>query len=605
MGLAASQAKLLSITARLSDNELRSQSITAAKMALASQTSEASKNYINALDATEFIYRTYDGSGNSVYTALTGAQLTTYSPIKNQYGLINTKGQILVSELDAANYEDSANINEFLEKYGVDRIDTGETRTVTNPGYEDAYDEWKKEYDEWLIKKPDKNDPIYWEEGVTSSSSELYDSFLWATAICYASALLSLSMSLGLPNEKVYDSSGHLVLEYTTYPPEFNVYKDDNSGTYRTLSFNADGKSCYSHVLSHLLDFGDYNTTTGQKITISSYYGEHGYYAHWWGNTDAENRRASRAAELAKILSENHNPVYYCCQKDPANVDITPSSSDAEKLMSDYYFDKDGNVKTKTLQQKIVDLNYAMCENILSDQELFDSMQHFVNEDLKVLFESSDVFLEDDYNDDYEEWLSKKPPFDVPTTIEETIYEYSDKDKAQWYVNLWHRMNGASDEKDGTITTSTTTTDVEVTSNGTTTTTTTNTYTRNRWDILEDGLMNSQKWLKYALESGTISLERVNFTNPTEEGTGLKYATWTSIIYTNALDISEQTDETAIAKAEAEYEQKTRELENKDKQYDSILKLLDTEHTALQTEYDSVKSVISKNTDRTLKMYSA
>ena len=111
--------------------------------------------------------------------------------------------------------------------------------------------------------------------------------------------------------------------------------------------------------------------------------------------------------------------------------------------------------------------------------------------------------------------------------------------------------------------------------------------------------------LKYALESGTISLERVNFTNPTEEGTGLKDATWTSIIYTNALDISEQTDETAIAKAEAEYEQKTRELENKDKQYESILKLLDTEHTALQTEYDSVKSVISKNTDRTLKMYSA
>ena len=117
--------------------------------------------------------------------------------------------------------------------------------------------------------------------------------------------------------------------------------------------------------------------------------------------------------------------------------------------------------------------------------------------------------------------------------------------------------------------------------------------------------MNSQDWLKYALESGAVSLERVNYTNPTEEGTGLKDATWTSIIYTNALDISEQTDEKAIARAEAEYEQKSREIENKDKQYDSMLKLLDTEHSALQQEYESAKAVITKNTERTLKMYSA
>ena len=36
MGLSASQAKLLSITARLSDNELRTQTLTSAKMSLSS-----------------------------------------------------------------------------------------------------------------------------------------------------------------------------------------------------------------------------------------------------------------------------------------------------------------------------------------------------------------------------------------------------------------------------------------------------------------------------------------------------------------------------------------------------------------------------------------
>ena len=140
MGLAASQAKLLSLTCRISDNELRAQSLTAAKMALANQTSEASREYLKALNTSEFVYRTYDDNGDKVYTKLTGAQLSTYAPLKNQYALINPQGQVLVSELDAANYEDSANINEFLEKYGVDQIETGETRTVRNPEYDGDYE---------------------------------------------------------------------------------------------------------------------------------------------------------------------------------------------------------------------------------------------------------------------------------------------------------------------------------------------------------------------------------------------------------------------------------------------------------------------------------
>ena len=50
MGMAASQARLLTITARLADNELRSQTINNAKMRLAAQSSQVSENYINALN---------------------------------------------------------------------------------------------------------------------------------------------------------------------------------------------------------------------------------------------------------------------------------------------------------------------------------------------------------------------------------------------------------------------------------------------------------------------------------------------------------------------------------------------------------------------------
>ena len=38
--------------------------------------------------------------------------------------------------------------------------------------------------------------------------------------------------------------------------------------------------------------------------------------------------------------------------------------------------------------------------------------------------------------------------------------------------------------------------------------------------------------------------------------------------------------------------------------FDIELKNIDTEHNSLQTEYDSVKSVISKNIERSFKIYS-
>ena len=64
MGLSASQARLLSITSRLSDNELRSQTITNAKSALSTKTSQASQEYLNSLNETKMMFSTYDANGN-------------------------------------------------------------------------------------------------------------------------------------------------------------------------------------------------------------------------------------------------------------------------------------------------------------------------------------------------------------------------------------------------------------------------------------------------------------------------------------------------------------------------------------------------------------
>lgn len=562
MGLAASQAKLLSITSRLSDNELRSQSITAAKMALANKTSEASRKYINALNQNEFIYRTYDDNGNQAYTALTGAQLTTYSPLKNQYGIINSQGQILVSEADATNFINSTTKNEFLAKYGIDYVDTEKTQTVENPEYEEAYANWKEEYETWLTQKPDTKNEKYWTEKVNLDNN-LYAKFEEASRSCFNNALGG--------------SSG-----------------------------------CYMHVLAHMLylktdsngvpDEQSYpvtglKTTTGKdfsfdihQITYSAIYG--------FGRANHPNTRNMVDVSNAICYGYKGETVY--AAEHPEDT-TTQSSSEAQKLLSNYTFNENGEKVLKTLKDKCIDLAYALNNRGILGIDYNTTMLNAIKsfqEDMSVAFKQN-VFETELYNEDLDAWKELEPQLDVLPTMEESIFKYTDEDMAQWYINLWHRMNGDSDEKvtNNSIETSGSTTATE--------TTTTSATSGKRWDILEDGLMNSKEWLKYALESGAVSMEKVNFTNPTEEGTGLKEATWTSTIYTNMLEVSEQTDEKAIAKAEAEYEQKQREIEAKDKQYDSILKLLDTEHTALQAEYESVKQVITKNTERTLKIYQA
>jgi hypothetical protein len=69
--------------------------------------------------------------------------------------------------------------------------------------------------------------------------------------------------------------------------------------------------------------------------------------------------------------------------------------------------------------------------------------------------------------------------------------------------------------------------------------------------------------------------------------------------------IKEITDDNAIAKAEAKYNTEKTKLNSKEQILDLKMKNLDTEISALTTEYDSVKSVISKNVEKSFKRYNA
>ncbi len=108
MGMAASQARLLSLTGRLHDIELKAQNLESQKINLATRQDKIYQDYCDALDATRYQVRVSDGINtrfvDATYATLcgydkTGTRLTNYSLRDNK------TNKIIVSEEVAKNYE--------------------------------------------------------------------------------------------------------------------------------------------------------------------------------------------------------------------------------------------------------------------------------------------------------------------------------------------------------------------------------------------------------------------------------------------------------------------------------------------------------------------
>lgn len=113
---------------------------------------------------------------------------------------------------------------------------------------------------------------------------------------------------------------------------------------------------------------------------------------------------------------------------------------------------------------------------------------------------------------------------------------------------------------------------------------------------------SNSEWLTAMIQSGQLSLETVTTNKKTGEITmdGTSPSSDVSLSYTDTTSI----DSTAAAKAEAKYEHDLKEIDKKDKKYDLTLSKLETERSALTTEYDSVKKVIEDNIERTFGIFS-
>ena len=125
--MAASQARLLSITARLTNNENSGQSISYAKQRLSDQTQQITAEYNEALETTKLTVLTGFNGADATYTDISYTVMTGPEMAANtkQYVVTDTKGKVLVTKNIALAYQKAnGNYNQFLANVaGYSQVD--------------------------------------------------------------------------------------------------------------------------------------------------------------------------------------------------------------------------------------------------------------------------------------------------------------------------------------------------------------------------------------------------------------------------------------------------------------------------------------------------
>lgn len=659
MGMAASQARLLSITSRMSDNELRSQLINNQKIRLATESAKASERYVAALNNTKMMYSAYDVKGNPLNKELTFANLTAYSSYNNQYGLRNLAGQLLVSEETAHNYEqayktaegnpDTTALEEFLKLYNLEKsttffdgvdtdiidaclgmdVDNGDTSGLTgadlkamflggtdtkgvehegydailsgteyNSKFEPLFTEYSDCYEKYVeaMTKYIKTDSFqnafdlsnlktkidsvsslqnakdivdYWEDMLTTGKlSQLkvngdtyFGSFIDETRTAVNNLDIATSEVSG--NTMTVDG----VFTITSTGIVTPLAQTDGSSVIidSSTSFNSTDNTSTATVKLHYND-GDGNYVSGseEEYIIPN--------PSTWSSGGVVHSPTKFDKDTAKsVLNSFYNSF----------IDALASHIDIQKVTFDTSTTEGQNAQAA--KDRFIVAAQALSIYMFGQDRPNDYMQ--LN-DLAFIFEEQDAGNLTDGQNSTNNFASVLDVLildavfnqlgdPIVTWIDTTNPNEDATAKAQWYTNLFNRMQIVEEKEndDGTMGKS------EIKTN---------------YQVIENGLATSAQWLQFALESGLVSMEQVDKDN-----------NWCSTLYSNCSDITETTDPNEATVAEAEYNATMAKIEAKDKQFDIQLKNIDTEHNSLQTEYDSIKSVLDKNIERNFKMYSA
>jgi hypothetical protein len=526
MGMAASQGRLLFMTARLSNNEFEQQSVAYSKQRLAETSQLANDKYLEALNATSYqILVGYNGTDanfeNVTYSQLTGPNNVA---VGKQYIVQDRDGKILVTQAIADAFEKAnGDYNKFLKKFDLTQSDIDvNNKTVSLQMIHNAWDKYLTSVGQGINAAPTNvgNDI----EGTPPGDSRHILGFGFTIAEEYDpdEGTKKTGILTGYPVYKTAHARGKENTEYAGM--EFDVVNQEGGTSY----INA-----YPVYITQ--------NSSGQYIAVYR---------------DAKN--------------EQHVLEGY-------EVDVDPNNP--YKITS--YTDAEGNTTELGEGENIYVHPYLSAD---SSMTVFQPS----------LFASTTGTVKLDENFAVDQTQTETPiPYEGTTAAQRALYDYAVAITEAFY-NKGTDHSGLKNDK-SLITYYQNIYNVMLTKGYTTyEQMRTNNYISSTSDD-EKKAYSDDEWLVRQLKNGKLNISYFSAVERNFVSTSLD----------DDESITEKEDKSKMAIAEQVYNSTMDRIEREDKYFDMQLNKLEAEHSALQTEYESVAKVIQKNVEKSFNTFNA
>lgn len=574
MGLAASQARFLAITARKNTCELKSMQIAQEKLSITNQLTQAAENYQNSLDATKLVWDSEYITDGSIYDVsysllMTPSLLNGYSPQL----LTDNKNRVVLDSQYAAALKSMGTVytDPKGNNYGFANLETGGAdRTEAN---------FRKFLlalnNNGILSEIDYNNMISALDGTGGSNYYRPDNGLGGDVLeKFATDAMNLSTLKSYINTLTDPTSSYMN----------ELYQKDGTDTSGTAPTSYD-KAVH---LASILNFeGSYtattNKTSGTTVNVDTL-GE--YYSKQYDLTITDS-----SFNLADLLNKE---ITLSSKDEESMADAMAKFVDSMyQIMTDFFA-----LDTTSVDQDY--LNYAMYQICTLNGLTWDSSTQScaVGTDGKVLFDTSAAYSTGDSASKHTCVIKNGSTYSLSlsnfakgliTYFEKAVegfdsgysVESTDKKKTEnsFYITqdpeYYYLINNPEictvDDETQNLLDFYSQMFNQICAHG--------------WT--ENNLVNDDESLKIMLKNGTI------FSTTLADDGNFYQGPYTSNNY-----IAEVTDEDAITKAEAEYKVQQLTLNAKEEELDIDLQEIDAELSALTTEYDSVKQMISKSVEK-------
>ena len=551
MGLAASQARLLSLTARQHTVEGRAQYLQAQKLRLANESDRVYENYVNALDATSIQTKSYDSNGKVHWLDGSLNNLMRYDAdnksLGNIYYVQDINSGKLYMPTNLVNAYNSSNndVFQFLNNIGIKY-----EKDVYNNEYMDAL------------------------KTVNAYKNEGYDTFPYSQTQVETYKSLR-SETLNPTKSSTYNNADEL----------YKLVSFSESTTNKGVYYPSD-KTQYSALLAQLNNLKGTTYYTGTNKTIIDYI----------SNFDVSGVFAdtSKASNISATTNEPDKTLYVYWDKakenEKENEEDKQQIDDLMKLKmllnggswkkTSNIFDPifgtnligeattTGNIYTDDMQNTLnaytgtnnANMGEALVKmaSDIKDSETNKALTT-ANNNFQTFFRSIGTTQEE-----FETKLSNYNTYnnavaDLSTKDQTTYTKYEDDNLGPYYEQIFNAINAAG---------------------GCTEITTEN--------------AKSGSWLTNMVKNAQVVL--ATFDNDKKE--------LDNITASSNVGLREISNDREITKADSEYEADMEAINSKETKYNTQLNQLESERNAIKTEIESLKQIREDNISSTFKLFS-